>query len=280
MTALSGHLPTAMNRREIIKINNLFVSYEGREALRDVNISFYEGDFVGIIGPNGGGKSTLVKSILGLVPYEGEVSFCGKVAGRHNIGYMPQQNLFDKSFPISVAELVLSGLQSGKGLCRYTVKDKTKVQAILELVGVKHLRNKQIGELSGGELQRALLGRAIISEPALLILDEPANFVDNQFEGELYALLERLSERMAIIVVSHDVGTITSLVRSVVCVNRTVHRHPTAELTPELLENYHCPIQVISHGAVPHTVLANHNENSKFKIQNSKLPCDCEHRHK
>lgn len=268
-----------MKGEEIIKIEHLSVHYEGREALRDVNISFYEGDFVGIIGPNGGGKSTLVKSILGLVPYEGEVTFCGKVSGRHNIGYMPQQNLFDKSFPISVAELVLSGLQAGKRLRRYTAEDKTKAQSILELVGVKHLSNKQIGELSGGELQRALLGRAIISAPALLILDEPANFVDNQFEGELYALLERLSERMAIIVVSHDVGTITSLVRSVVCVNRTVHRHPTAELTPELLENYHCPIQVISHGAVPHTVLAHHAENAKSEITNSKLSCGCRCEH-
>lgn len=258
-----------MNSGEVIKIEHLSVAYEGREALRDVNISFYENDFVGIIGPNGGGKSTLVKSILGLVPYEGNITFCGSVSGRHRIGYMPQQNLFDKSFPISVSELILSGLQSSKGLSRYTREDKSKVYATLQLLDIKHLANKQIGELSGGELQRALLGRAIISEPALLILDEPANFVDNQFEGELYALLERLSERMAIIVVSHDVGTITSLVRSVVCVNRTVHRHPTAELTPELLENYHCPIQVISHGAIPHTVLAHHHDHN----------CPCDHTH-
>ncbi len=247
-----------MNRPEIIRIKGLSVAYDKCEALHDVYISFYEGDFVGIIGPNGGGKSTLVKSILGLIPYSGHIEFLGALEGRHKIGYMPQQNLFDKSFPISVAELVLSGLQASKGVRRYTREDKSKVVEILEQLGISHLANNQIGELSGGELQRALLGRAIISEPALLILDEPANFVDNQFEGELYALLERLSERMAIIVVSHDVGTITSLVRSVVCVNRTVHRHPTAELTPELLENYHCPIQVISHGTVPHTVLAHH----------------------
>ena len=174
-----------MNSREIIKIEHLSVDYDGRAALEDVNISFFEDDFVGIIGPNGGGKSTLVKSILGLVPYSGSISFAGKIAGRHSIGYMPQQNQFDKSFPISVAELVLSGLQSGKGLRRYSREDKTKVQATLELLGISHLSDKQIGELSGGELQRALLGRAIISEPALLILDEPANFVDNRFEHEL-----------------------------------------------------------------------------------------------
>lgn len=249
-----------MNSKEIIRIEHLAVSYDGNEALQDVNISFYEGDFVGIIGPNGGGKSTLVKSILGLVPHSGTIEFLGELEGRHRIGYMPQQNQFDKSFPISVSELILSGLQARKGLRRYSREDKAKVESVLGLLDIEGLKDKQIGELSGGELQRALLGRAIISEPKLLILDEPANFVDNQFESELYALLERLSERMAIIVVSHDVGTITSLVRSVVCVNRTVHRHPTAELTPELLENYHCPIQIISHGAVPHTVLAHHHE--------------------
>lgn len=250
-----------MNNSEvIIRLKGVTVEYDGVAALKDVDLEFYSGDFVGIIGPNGGGKSSLVKAIMGLTPHTGTIEFCGKLSSRHSIGYMPQQNLFDKSFPISVQELVMSGLQAKKGLGRYSAKDRSRANVILEELDVKHLQDRQIGELSGGELQRALLGRAIISDPALLILDEPANFVDNQFEGELYALLERLSERMAIIIVSHDVGTITSLVRSVVCVNRTVHRHPTAELTPELLENYHCPIQVISHGTVPHTVLAHHHD--------------------
>lgn len=247
-----------MSSCEIVKIENLSVEYDGKVALMGVNISFYAGDFVGIIGPNGGGKSTLIKSIMGLIPHSGTISFGGELAGKHHIGYLPQQSLFDKSFPISVGELVLSGLQAQKRWGRYTREDKNKVIETLELLGIKHLKDRQIGELSGGELQRALLGRAIISEPKLLILDEPANFVDNQFENELYNLLRKLNERMAVIIVSHDVGTITSFVKSVVCVNRTVHRHATAELTPELLENYHCPIQVISHGAVPHTVLVQH----------------------
>ena len=173
---------------------------------------------------------------------------------------MPQQHLFDKDFPISVEELVLSGLQRGKGVFgRCTADDKQRVKVILEELGVDNLARKTVGELSGGQLQRALLGRAIISEPKLLILDEPANFVDNRFEGELYALLTKLNKRMAIIMVSHDVGTITTVVKNVVCVNRTVHRHPTAELTPELLLNYNCPIQVLSHGPVPHTVLGHHD---------------------
>ena len=108
-------------------------------------------------------------------------------------------------------------------------------------------------------MQRALLCRAIITEPRLLILDEPASFVDNIFEQELYALLRKLNERMAIVMVSHDLGTITSVVKSIVCVNRTVHRHDSNIITAEQLENYHCPIQIISHGNIPHTVLEHHN---------------------
>lgn len=248
-----------MSPKEIVKISNLSVCYDGEVALEDVNISFYADDFVGMIGPNGGGKSTLVKAILGLVPYEGQVEIAKEVAVG-GIGYMPQQHLFDKDFPISVEELVLSGLQRNKGLlCRYSKDDKQRVKVILDELGIEELSTKCVGELSGGQLQRALLGRAIISEPKLLILDEPANFVDNRFENELYTLLAELNKRMAIIMVSHDVGTITTVVKNVVCVNRTVHRHPTAELTPELLEGYHCPIQVISHGPVPHTVLGHHH---------------------
>ena len=255
-----------MNSNVIVKIKGLGVSYDCSVALKDVNLSLFADDFVGIIGPNGGGKSTLVKSILGLIPHTGSVEYSGGIEGGHHIGYMPQQNLFDKSFPISVEELVMSGLQAQKQLGRYGRDDRAAAKAILEQLGISYLANKQIGELSGGELQRALLGRAIISEPRLLILDEPANFVDNKFENELYHLLRELNERMAIVVVSHDVGTITSFVKSVVCVNRTVHRHDTAELTPELLENYHCPIQLVSHGAIPHTVLAHHDH--------------CEHHHR
>ncbi|MBR2400404.1 MAG: ABC transporter ATP-binding protein [Tidjanibacter sp.] len=248
-----------MESKRIINIKGLSVEYDRTTALKDVNIEFFSDDFVGIIGPNGGGKSSLVKSILGLIPYTGTIEFEGGLQSNHQIGYMPQVNPFDKSFPISVRELVLSGLQGQRGFGRYTKSDNVKAEEILKQLGIEQLKDRQIGELSGGELQRALLGRAIISEPKLLILDEPANFVDNEFENELYHLLAKLNERMAVIIISHDVGTITTFVKNVVCVNRTVHRHTTAELTPELLENYHCPIQVVSHGVVPHTVLAHHD---------------------
>ena len=130
---------------------------------------------------------------------------------------------------------------------------------LLEMAGIEAIADRQISEISGGQMQRALLCRAVIIEPKLLILDEPTNFVDNQFENELYTLLHRLNERMAIVMVSHDLGTITSVVKSIVCVNLTVHRHDSNIITAEQLENYHCPIQIISHGQVPHTVLEHHH---------------------
>ncbi len=242
-----------MANKEIIRVENLSVSYDDKIALEDVNISLFEGDFVGIIGPNGGGKSTLMKAILGLLPYRGAIHYAPEVADKGAIGYMPQQNLFDRAFPISAEELILSGLQGQKGLRRkYTTADKARVAEIVALLGIEAFAHKAIGELSGGELQRALLGRAIISEPKVLILDEPSNFVDTKFESELYDLLTQLNKRMAIVMVSHNIAAVKHLVRRVVCVNRTVHSHPVEELTPELLVSYHCPIQVGPHRAAPH----------------------------
>lgn len=245
---------------KIVEIKGLTVRHGTLVALEDVELTIYANDFVGIIGPNGGGKSTLVKSIVGLQSYEGSIDYAPELEGGKRIGYMPQVNNFDKQFPISVEELILSGLQANKGLRgRYDKDDRVRAAQLADMVGISHLLNRAIGKLSGGELQRALLCRAIINEPRLLILDEPANFVDNRFEKELYEILERLSHQMAILIVSHDVGTITSVVRDIVCVNRTVHRHAPSELTAELLENYHCPIQLVFHGDVPHTVLPHHD---------------------
>ena len=163
-------------------------------------------------------------------------------------------------FPISIEEVVLSGLQTEKGFFgRYTKEDKLLVHNTLEKMSIAELASRPIGEMSGGQMQRALLCRAIISEPKLLILDEPTNFVDNRFEQEFYALVEELSKNMAVMIVSHDLGTITSIVKSIVCVNRTVHRHNSNILTEEQLRNYNCPIQIVSHGHIPHTVLEHHS---------------------
>ena len=162
-------------------------------------------------------------------------------------------------FPISIEEVVLSGLQTERGFFgRYSSKDKAKARQLLDRMGIAYLAKRPIGEVSGGQMQRALLCRAIISEPKLLILDEPTNFVDNRFEHEFYAMVQQLSELMAIVIVSHDLGTITSVVKSIICVNRHVHRHDSNILTEEQLRNYDCPIQIVSHGHVPHTVLEHH----------------------
>lgn len=250
------------HRKKIISLRNVGVAYEGHAALEGVNLDIYEDDFIGIIGPNGGGKSSLVKAIMGAVEHNGEIEISDilRKGNHYKIGYMPQVSQFDMRFPISIEEVVLSGLQTEKGFFgRYTAKDKKLAHKTLEKMGIAELASRPIGEVSGGEMQRALLCRAIISEPKLLILDEPTNFVDNSFEREFYAMVQELSHNMAVMIVSHDLGTITSVVKSIVCVNRTAHRHDSNVLTEEQLRNYNCPIQIVSHGHIPHTVLEHHS---------------------
>lgn len=248
--------------KKIITLRNVSVSYDAHTALEEVNLDIYEDDFIGIIGPNGGGKSSLVKAIMGEVKYRGEIVIDDMLRrGNHyKIGYMPQVSQFDMRFPISIEEVVLSGLQTEKGFFgRYTTKDRERVAELLKKMGIEELAKRPIGEVSGGQMQRALLCRAIITEPKLLILDEPTNFVDNSFEQEFYTMVAELSKQMAVIIVSHDLGTITSIVKSIVCVNRSVHRHNSNILTEEQLRNYNCPIQILSHGHIPHTVLEHHS---------------------
>ena len=247
----------------LISVRNVDVRYGNYTALEHVLLDIFDDDFIGIIGPNGGGKTTLIKSILGTIPYSGTITLAPSLYadGKRLIGYMPQQSDFDRKFPISVVDVVMSGLQSEKGfLHRYTRKDKERAMNLLAMADIADIADRQIGEISGGQLQRTLLCRAIILSPKLLILDEPANFVDNRFENELYTLLHKLNERMAIVMVSHDIGTITSVVKSIVCVNRHVHRHDSNIITQEQLDNYQCPIQIVTHGTVPHTVLCNHKD--------------------
>ncbi len=247
----------------IVSFKNVSVDYGSREVLGGVNLDIAHDDFIGVIGPNGGGKTTLVKALMGEVPYRGQIFYHDSLMlpeGRRNIGYLPQINGFDRLFPISVMDVVLSGLQVRKGFWgRYKAVDRARAREWISRTGIESVADKPIGEISGGQMQRALLCRAVISEPRLLILDEPANFVDSDFERELYRILQELSESMAVVMVSHDIGTITSIVKSVVCVNRSVHRHDSNVLTAEQLENYHCPMQIITHGTVPHTVLEKHD---------------------
>ncbi len=247
----------------IIEIKDLSAGYTGEIILEDINLDVNDLDFIGIIGPNGGGKTTLLKVVLGLIkPYRGSVNFYNgedlKRSG-NMIGYLPQINQIDLRFPISVIDVVMSGLMSREGLfSRYSGKQKELAGELLKKLGIYNLRNKTIGELSGGQLQRVYLCRAIISSPRLLMLDEPNTFVDTKFETDFYEILKELNKEMAIIVVSHDVGTICWYVKTIACVNRHLHYHPSNVITQDQLASYNCPIQIITHGDIPHTVLETH----------------------
>jgi zinc transport system ATP-binding protein len=246
----------------LIDIRHLTVGYEDNIILSDVSLTIHDKDFIGVIGPNGGGKTTLLKAILGLLPpFRGEVVFhdCMTEGNHHRIGYLPQINNIDRKFPISVSEVVKSGLMSKKRIIKkYAQKDLEYAGELMNEMGIYEIRNKAIGELSGGQIQRTLLCRALVNQPKLLVLDEPNTYVDNRFERELYEKLRRFNENIAILLVSHDIGTISTYVKSIACVNHSLHYHPGNKITPELMEAYECPIQIITHGKIPHTVLHQH----------------------
>ncbi|MCC8172946.1 MAG: ABC transporter ATP-binding protein [Odoribacter sp.] len=242
----------------ILELKDIAGRYDGVKVLEHINLKIVENDFLGIIGPNGGGKTTLLKLILGLIkPYEGEIIY---YTPKQNLfGYLPQNNTIDKRFPISVTEVVLSGLLSDKGLFKtYTKADRQKAEEILEKYGIGDYKKVPIGELSGGQMQRVFLCRAIISSPRVLILDEPTTYVDSNFEKEFYAILKELNHTTAIIMVSHDLGTICSYVKTIACVNRGLHYHNSNLIMEEQLESYNCPLELIAHGPVPHRVLDEH----------------------
>lgn len=244
--------------RKILELKEVNAGYEGKVILRGVNLILRENDFVGVIGPNGGGKTTLLKVILGLLkPYSGNVIYYADKQAL--FGYLPQNSRFDSRFPISVEEVVLSGLMSEKGIWKgYTREDKKKAIELLDRYDMEAYRNRPIGELSGGQMQRVFLCRAIISSPKVLILDEPSTYADSNFEKEFYALLEELNKQMSIVMVSHDLGTICSYVKTIACVNRELHYHESNLISAEQLKLYHCPLELISHGTVPHRVLLKH----------------------
>ena len=246
----------------LIDIRNITVGYDENIILSDVSLTIHDSDFIGVIGPNGGGKTTLLKTILGLLaPVKGEVFFhdCMTEGNHHHIGYLPQINNIDRKFPISVSDVVKSGLMSKKRMIkRYDKKENEFAGLLMQEMGIYEIRNKAIGELSGGQIQRALLCRALVNQPKLLVLDEPNTYVDNRFEKELYEKLRILNEDIAILLVSHDLGTISTYVKSIACVNHSLHYHPGNKITPELMEAYECPIQIITHGKIPHTVLHTH----------------------
>lgn len=241
----------------LVEVKNMDVAYQKKLVLSNVSLSVFDHDFIGIIGPNGGGKTSLLKAILGLIKPVG-----GSVKLRLNsseIGYLPQGNQVDENFPITVKEVIASGLEHGLKIGLGSKRSRrAKVEKALETVGLEALHSRPIGELSGGEFQRTMLARAIISSPRLLVLDEPDTHVDNLFETELYALLKELNRELTILLVSHDIGIISPYIKTIACVNRDLHYHPSNEINEEQLKVYNCPIEVIAHGPVPHRVIKEH----------------------
>ncbi len=254
----------------VLKIKDLCVRYEkGDYVLNKVNLQVTENDFLGIIGPNGGGKTTLLKCIMGLKqPTEGSITFYhqGKaLTSRPDIGYMPQFTQIDKKFPISVQEVIASGLsQSGRLWGGLSAEQKKSVQIVAEQMGLQNFLQRPIGSLSGGQLQRVLLGRSIVNAPRILILDEPNSYVDKKFESDFYKLLLEINRSTTIILVSHDIGSVVSLVKNIACVNESLHYHQGSDLTSEWIEKaYSYPIDIVGHqpintGKLPFRMLHDH----------------------
>ncbi len=251
-------------KQEIVKLENVSFDYGDHRVLENINLTVYDDDFLGIIGPNGGGKSTLLKLILGLInPTEGNILLFNKAPreGRKYVGYVPQYTLVDRNFPINVGQVVLSGrIRYTDFLRRYSEKDRKIAEKAMTIMGIENLRDTQIGKLSGGQLQRGLIARALATEPRLLLLDEPTSNIDVQAETGFYDFLHELSEKMAIILVTHDTGAISSHVKTIGCINKTLHYHGEKNIPPKVFEKlYGCPIELIGHG-IPHRVLKEHDD--------------------
>lgn len=223
----------------VIEIKNVSFAYPGGvDAVIDVDLAIPDGEFAAIIGPNGGGKTTLLNLILGeLTPRRGHVTVLGgrPEKTRRAIGYMPQHSQLDPQFPVGVMDVVLMGLAERHWCGPYSNRDRRTASEKLELIGIADLAKRSFSELSGGQRQRALIARALVSEPEILLLDEPTANIDPGVEERFYETLKRLNETITVVVVSHDLGLVNHGIDSVICVNRRVNVHPTSDLTGEAI---------------------------------------------
>lgn len=254
----------------IIEIKSLDFSYNGEVALKDVNLTIRQKDFTAIIGPNGGGKTTLLKLVLGLLtPVKGTIRVDGKSPQKASpcIGYVPQDVHTNSSFPITAIDVVLMGkLDPKKRLSRRSAANRRDAMAALERLEVATYADKKIGMLSGGQRQRVFIARALVAQPKLLVLDEPTASIDTKGQADFYRLLKELNQDITVLVVSHDLLIIFRYVKSVACVNKRLHYHDQAEITGEMLETMYpctveevCPVELVAHG-LPHRVLMDHGK--------------------
>ena len=252
----------------IVEIRDVSFAYSGEDVLQDVNLDIRPEDFIAMIGPNGGGKTTLLKLILGLLsPDRGTVRVTGKPASRasSSIGYVPQDVHINRNFPITAMDVVLMGkLDTGKRWARKSASNRQDALEALARLDMADHAEKKIGTLSGGQSQRVFIARALVTEPRLLLLDEPTASIDTKGQAEFYALLKELNKDITILVVSHDLLVVSSYIKSVACVNKRLHYHDQAEITGEMLETMYpctveevCPVELVAHG-LPHRVLKEH----------------------
>jgi len=219
------------NNKIFIRMKDVSVTRDAQEVVKNVTVDIYEGDIVAIIGPNGAGKSTLLKAILGLLDYTGEISIYNKKpsAFLKNIGYVPQRFSFDKNFPLTVDEFL-----------HLSSQDKAAIHKALDEVEMTTYKNKRLGSLSGGQLQRVLIARAIVNKPKLLLLDEPTAGIDLEGEKDFYEIIRHQNQQhgVTIVMISHEVNVVYSFASQVICLNRDLAcvGVPKEALTKEVLE--------------------------------------------
>ena len=239
-----------------VSVENVSFSYGEIPVLEKVSFTLERGSFITMVGPNGGGKTTLLKLILGLSrPHSGSVRVFGKTPekAREKIGYMPQHQLFDPWFPVTASDVVLMGRLGIKAarhrsIGPYSKDDKNMASEALASVGMADYEKRPFSSLSGGQRQRVLLARALVSSPQLLLLDEPTANVDMEVETRLTSILEELGRRMTILMVTHDLGFVSGLVESCICVNRKAFVHPTSEISGDVLKRlYGHDLRIVRH---------------------------------
>jgi len=253
-----------------VNLEGVWVSYNGATILEEVNLAIEVGRYVGILGPNGAGKSTLLKVILGLIrPTRGEVRVFGETPAKlrlrgHGAGYLPQHPLSNPRFPVTVLDVVLMARYGRLGLFRRPRgEDLDLARRRLEDLGIAHLANRLIGDLSGGEQQRVFIARALCAEPRLLVLDEPTVSLDVCVQDEIFELINTLKEKLnlTVLIVSHDIGSVAHHVDDVVCINRRIHVHQPPPIGRLGLENtFGCAVEYLFHGEIPHRVVKAHDD--------------------
>jgi zinc transport system ATP-binding protein len=254
----------------VIELENVAFAYNGQPVLQEINLAVPQGDFAAVIGPNGGGKTTLLRLMLGLLkPDTGRIRVLGSAPGaasRH-VGYVPQDVHINRSFPISALDVVLMGtLDPRRRWTRHSAGDRRDALQALERMEMAAFAQRRIGELSGGQRQRVFIARALVTRPRLLLLDEPTASIDTKGQAVLFRMLRDLNREVTILVVSHDLLVISTYVKSVACVNRRLHYHRQPEITGEMMATMYpctveevCPVELVAHG-LPHRVLQHHED--------------------